>query len=132
MSSTFSRKALPWLMLTGMPSVRRCTKGIEGKDWEEMFDSYKVMSRTVGVKKLQEAQKAKALWAMKAAKDRKEEFYDLAREENISRRNKTRLELWEEHLKDPIASLDRALKCVESQYKIGSRLGGRQGRNDQR
>ena len=49
---------------------------------------------------------------MKAARDRREEFYDLAREEDISKRNKTRLELWAEHLKDPIAALDRALKCV--------------------
>ena len=42
--------------------------------------------------------------------------YDPARNEDISRRNKTRLELWEEHLKDPIAALDKALKCVASQY----------------
>ena len=42
-------------------------KGIEGEDWEDMYDSYKVMSKAVGVKKPQEAQKAKALWAMKAA-----------------------------------------------------------------
>ena len=49
-------------------------KGIEGEGWEEMYDSYKVMSRAVGVWKPQEAQKAKALWAMKAAKERKEEF----------------------------------------------------------
>ena len=90
-------------------------KGIEGEDWKEMFDSCKVMSRAVGVKKPQEAQKANALWTMKAAKDRKEEFYDPAREEDISKRNKTRLELWEEHLKDPKAALDKALKCVESQ-----------------
>ena len=33
-----------------------------------MYDSYKV----VGVKKPQEAQKAKALWKMKAAKDARE------------------------------------------------------------
>ena len=25
-------------------------KGIEGKDWEEMFDSHKEMSKTLGVK----------------------------------------------------------------------------------
>ena len=81
-----------------------------------MYDSYKVMSRAVGVKKPQEAQKAKALWAMKAAKDRKEEFNDRAREEDNSKRNKTRLELWEQNLKDPIAALDKVLKCVESQY----------------
>ena len=87
-------------------------KGIEGKDWEDMYDSYKVISRAVGARKPQEAQKAKALWSMQAAKDRKDEFYDPAREEHISRRNNTRLELWEEHLKDPIAALDKALKCV--------------------
>ena len=54
-------------------------KGIEGEDLEEMYDSYKVMSRAVGAKTPQEAQKAKALWAMEAAKDRREEFYDSAR-----------------------------------------------------
>ena len=79
-------------------------KSIEGEDWEEMYESYKEMSRAVGVRKPQEAQKAKALWAITAAKDRKEEFYDLA----ISKKNKTRLELREEHLKDPIVALDKA------------------------
>ena len=29
-------------------------------------------------------------------------------------KNKTRLELWEEHLKDPIVAVDKALKCVEN------------------
>ena len=47
----------------------------------------------MGVKKPQEEQMAKALWAMKAAKDRKDEFYDPARDEDISRRKKTRLGL---------------------------------------
>ena len=79
------------------------------------------LSKAVGVrlwvsKKTQEAQKAKALSAMKAAKDRREEFYDPARKDNILGRNQTRLELWEEHVKDPIVALDKALKCVESQY----------------
>ena len=63
-------------------------KGIEGEDWEEMYDSYKVMSRAVGVKKPQGAKKAKALRAMTAAKDSKEELYGLARwscGKNISR-----------------------------------------------
>ena len=54
-------------------------KGIEVKDWEEMYDSNKVMSKAMGVKKPQEAHKAEALWAMKAAKDRREEFFDRAK-----------------------------------------------------
>ena len=53
---------------------------------------------------------------MKAAKDREEDFCDPARKDNILGRNKTRLELWEEHLKEPIVALDKALKCVEDQH----------------
>ena len=30
------------------------------------------------------------------------------------RRNKTRLKLWEEHLKDPIVALDKALRCLQN------------------
>ena len=49
---------------------------------------------------------------MEAAKDRGEKCYDPARKDNILGRNNTRLELWEEHLKDP----NKALRCVEDQY----------------
>ena len=38
-------------------------------------------------------------------------------EDNILARNKTRLALWEEHLKDPIVALDKALKCVENSHQ---------------
>ena len=89
---------------------------IEGEDCGELDDAYKEMSRTVGVKKPQEAQKIKALWEMKAAKDAGEEYYDPTRVDNILGRNKTILALWEEHLKDPIVALDKALKCVEILY----------------
>ena len=41
---------------------------------------------------------------MKAAWDRCEDCYDPARKEDILGRTKTRLELWEEHLKDPITA----------------------------
>ena len=91
-------------------------KGIEGENRDDMYDTYKAMSKVLGLKKPQEAQKAKALWVMKAAKDRKEEFYYQARNENILGRNTTRLEMWDEHLKDTIVALDKALKCVEDQY----------------
>ena len=37
----------------------------------------------MGVKKLQEAKKAKALWKMKVAKEAGEEYYDPMREDNI-------------------------------------------------
>ena len=41
-------------------------------------------------------------------------FYDPERKDTMLGRNKTRLELWEEHLKDPIVALDKALKCMEN------------------
>ena len=100
-----------------MPSVRRCFKGIEGKDWGEMYEPNKDLSRAVGVKKPQESQKAKALWKMKAAKEAGKEYYDPKREDNIKGRNETILALWEEHLKDPIGALDKALQCEENQYQ---------------
>ena len=81
-----------------------------------MYESYKEMGSAVGVQKPQEAQKAKVLWKMKAAKDAGEENCDPMREEGIKRRSETRLALWEEHLKDPIVALDKALKCVEDKY----------------
>ena len=41
------------------------------------------MSKPAGAQQPSESQKAKALWAMNAAKDRKDEFYDSVRKENI-------------------------------------------------
>ena len=72
------------------------------------------MRRTAGLRSHMKPKKAKALWKMKAAKDRGEDFYDPDRKDNILGRNETRLELWEEHLRDPIVALDEALKCVEN------------------
>ena len=58
----------------------------------------------------------KALWKMKETRESGEEDNDPARKDNISGRNKTRLELWDEHLKDPLVALDKAWKCLENQY----------------
>ena len=59
-------------------------KRIAGEDWEELYDAYKEMSRAVEVKKQQEAQKAKALWKMKAAKEAGEEYDDPKRDDTTS------------------------------------------------
>ena len=66
------------------------------------------------MEKTNESQKARALWKMKAAKDRREVFYGPERKDNILGRSKTRPELWEQHLKDPFVALDKALRCVEN------------------
>ena len=48
------------------------------------------MSKAAGAKKrTSESQKAKALWAMKAAKDKGDEFHDSARKGNILGRKQT-------------------------------------------
>ena len=57
-------------------------------------------------------QKTKALWGMKAAKERGVEYCDPARKEDIMGSTKTHLELWEEHLKDPIVALEKAFKLL--------------------
>ena len=89
-------------------------KGIEGSDWGELHEHYKEMSRAAGVRMPNESRKAKTLWKMKAARDRRENLYDPESNDNILGRNETRLELWEEHLKDVMVALDKALKCVEN------------------
>ena len=50
-----------------------------------------------------------------AARDRDEEFFviQLAKKD-IPGRTKTHLELWEDHLKDPVAALATALECLET------------------
>ena len=58
-------------------------KGIEGRDWEDFFEPNKDMSGAARVRKPNESQKARALWKMKAAKDRREDFYDPERKDNI-------------------------------------------------
>ena len=72
---------------------------------------YREMSKAAGSKKPNESQAAKALWAMKAAKDREEDFYDPAG------RSQTRQELWREHFEDPIGAWDKALKYEENLYQ---------------
>ena len=62
-------------------------KGIEGRDWEELNEHYIEMSRAAGVRKPNESQIARALWKMKAAKDKGEDFYDPERKDNILGRN---------------------------------------------
>ena len=72
------------------------------------------MVLAAGVRKPNESQKARAIWKMKSAKDRGEDFYDPELKDNILERNRTRLELWEEHVKDEIVALDKGLKCGEN------------------
>ena len=83
---------------------------LKGSEWEELYDHHREISKATGARKPSESQKSKSSLEMKAAKDKGEEFRDAERKDNI---NETRLEVWREHLKDPIVALDKALKCVE-------------------
>ena len=51
---------------------------------------------------------------MKAAKDRREEYYDPAK--ITFWEGKRHDWSWEEHIKDPVIALDKALKCLENPY----------------
>ena len=53
---------------------------------------------------------------MKAAWDRSEEYHDPGRKEDILGRTRNRLELWEEHFKDPLAALAIALECLDNAH----------------
>ena len=70
-------KSTDYLRDAGWPAFwQAICKGIEGRDWEELYDHCKEMSRAAGVMKPNESQNAKALWKMM---------------DNILGRNKTRL-----------------------------------------
>ena len=58
-------------------------KGIEGEDWEELYDCFKEMSKAAGFKKPHETPKTKAPWKMQAVKDIGEDFPGPDRKDNI-------------------------------------------------
>ena len=90
---------------------------MEGSEWEELYHHHRDMSKAAGAKKPSESQKAKALWALMAAKDRGINSTMWLGKTTSLGRHQTRLEQWEEHLKDSITALDTALKCVQNQYQ---------------
>ena len=65
--------------------------------------------RRQGAQKPSGGQTAKVLWAMKAALDKSEDCYDPDREDAVLGRARVRLDLWEEHLKDPILELGKSV-----------------------
>ena len=104
-----------WLTQPGTLSAKQSTKGMEGKEWEELYHHYSELSRLQELRSRVKVKKPKAFWAMKAL-ERCEEYYDPARKEDTLGRTKTRLEWWEEHLKDPVPALAKALECLENPY----------------
>ena len=90
-----------------------CQAIYKGDEWEELYYDVRELSQAAGAKKPSESQKAKALWAMKIAWDRSEEYYDPVCKEDILGRTKNTSEIVEEHLKDPIVALSKALECLE-------------------
>ena len=81
-------------------------KGIEGEEWEELSCYYRDTSKATGAKKPSESQKSKSPLGNEGGQRQGEMYYDPARKADISGRTKTRLGLWEEHLKDPIIAME--------------------------
>ena len=48
-------------------------QGIEGQEWEALYDHYEELHQAVRTRKPRDYQKVKAVWAMKAAKKEREE-----------------------------------------------------------
>ena len=73
---------------------------MEGKEWEELYCLYREMGKAAGSRKPSGSQKAKALWSMKAA-------WDLcsSSQRDIWGRRRTRLDLLDAHLEDPIVKI---------------------------
>ena len=70
-------------------------KGTEGDECEELYYHCRELSQAARAKKPSESQKVKALWTMKAARRRNEEFYDPARVWNcVKNISKIRWRLW--------------------------------------
>ena len=95
-------------------------EGIEGKESEELYH-YRDTGKAAGATKASESHRAKAMWAMKAAKDRGDDFYDPARKDNILGRHQTR----QRAPQRPHGSIGRSFEVFgESVSKliVGSRL----------
>ena len=126
-------------MRTGTPCVKPFTKGIEGQAWEALYYQDRELHQPAGTKKPGDSQKAKTLWATKAAKDRDDEFYDPAHRKDIQDRARTLSEVWKDHLKSPVAALTKTpfssellssldggqcCLCKESAESVGRALPG--------
>ena len=82
----------------------------------ELYYHHRELSQAAGAKKPSESQKSESPLGNESGLVQGEEFYDPVCEEDILGRTTTRLELWEEHLKDPLAALAKALGCLENPY----------------
>ena len=91
-------------------------KGIEEKDWEELYHHHRELSQAAGAKKPSESQKNESHLGNESGLEQGEEFYDPVCKEDMLGRTETRLELWEEHLKDPLPALAKALGCLGIPY----------------
>ena len=75
------------------------------------------MSEATGAKKTERESKSESPLGCESSLGQGKDFYGPERQDNISGKHTTRLELWGEHLKDPIVALDKALKFVENPYQ---------------
>ena len=105
-------------------SAKQCPKELMWKNGKSCTVTTEKCAGQQEPKSQVRVKKAKAFRVMKAAKDTGEDHHDPARKENILGRKETRLELWEEHVKDPIIALDKALKCLENPLTLLSRSPG--------
>ena len=73
------------------------------------------MRKAAGVKKPSESQESEGPVGYEGSlgQEVRNTMIQLAKKNILGRKQRT-LELWEEHLKDPITALDKALRCLET------------------
>ena len=105
-----------------MPSSKQCTKELKGKNGK----SCTVTSETRARQQEPKSQESKSESPLgdEGGQGKGEIHYDPARKEDILGRTKTRLGLWEEHLKDPVNALESIKVLGERLLRlaIGSKL----------
>ena len=90
-------------------------KGIEGEDWGEMYAAYKEMSRAMGGEEATGGPQSKNPLENDGGQGCRRR---ILRPVKTVSKEETRhhVALWEEHLKDPIVALEKALKVCGNQY----------------
>ena len=96
----FERWGPPQVDADWHASCQAICEAIEGDEWKELHYRYRELNQAAGAKKPSESQKAKALSAMKAARDRDEEFYAPARKDGGTKLNMAATSLHDDVLLD--------------------------------
>ena len=91
--------------------------------WYVLALLFAIIAETLQVvkcKKSGENKKAKALWVLKAARDKGCDCHDAGHAKKIQTRSQVRLDLWTIHLQSPTAAVAKTLEGLEQDKRVPS------------